>query len=328
MSKREKLLGVGVGAGLLGAVFVALKYAVRPPTKAQVPDTISPAIFATKVLHTSRGQIVYHESGKGPPLIFVHGIAPGASSYEWSKVYPGFANHFHVLAPDLIGFGESARPMGGMTAPDHVRTLAEFIRATCNEAPILIGSGIGAGFCVYLASQHPELVSRLLLLMPTGLNEFGRGRLPLGTKFTSRVPLLNRFLYRNYQSTRAAVKTWLLRDGFANPALLTEETIDVFTTCAQQYGAEHAILNFQAGRFSFDLESRMRMINHPTTLIWAEKAVFPPLEWAYRFQGFTPNSTLLVVEEAGALAALEAPERISQMLWSQLDDTLRIYQAP
>lgn len=328
MSKREKLLGVGLGAGLVGAVLVALKYAVRPPTKARVPDTISPAVFATKVLHTSRGQIVYHESGQGQPLLFVHGICPGASSYEWSKVYPSFADEFHVLASDLIGFGESARPGGQMTAADHVRTLAEFIRATCDQPPILIGSGMGAGFCAYLASQHPDLVCRLVLLMPTGLNEFGRGRLPLGTKLASRVPLLNRFLYRNYQSTRAAVKAWLLRDGFADPAQLTDESIDVFTTCAQQYGAEHSIINFQAGRFSFDLESRIKSIAHPIALIWAEKAEYPPLEWAYRFQGFAQNSTLSIVDKAGALAALEAPEKITGILRDQLDDKLRIYRNP
>lgn len=324
MSKREKLLGVGVGAGLLGAVLVALKYLVRPPTKAKVPDTISPAVFATKVLHTSHGQIVYHESGQGQPLLFVHGICPGASSYEWSKVYPQFAGNFRVLAPDLIGFGESARPKGRMSAADHARSLAEFVRAICDQPPILIGSGMGGGFCVFFASQHPELAFRLILLMPTGLNEFGRERLPLGTKLASRVPLLNRFLYRNYQSTRSAVRSWLLRDGFANPALLTDETVDVFTTCAQQYGAEHSIINFQAGRFSFDLESHIKMLAQPVSLIWAEKSMYPPLEWAYKFQALARGSSLSLVEEAGALAALEAPEKISKILADQLDGTPRI----
>ena len=86
MAPERKLFSAGLGAGLLGAIFVALKYAVRPATKSRVPDTISPAVFKTKVLHTSLGQMVYHESGSGPTLIFVHGICPGASSFEWSRV--------------------------------------------------------------------------------------------------------------------------------------------------------------------------------------------------------------------------------------------------
>lgn len=326
MSKREKLLGFGLGAGLVGAVFVALKYAVRPPSKARVPDTISPAVFATKVLHTSHGQIVYHESGQGQPLVFVHGIGPGASSYEWSKVYPTFATGCQVLAPDLIGFGESARPRTPMGASEHIRALLEFIRATCEQPPILIGSGLGAGFCTYLASQHPEWVHRLILLMPTGLNDFGRGRLPRGTKLASRIPLLNRFLYRNYQSTRSSVRSWLLRDGFANPGLLSDEIVDVYTTCAQQYGAEHSFINFQAGRLSFDLENRIKTISHPISLIWADKVVFPPLEWAYRFQELSRASSLSIIENAGALAALEQPSKMIEILLSQLDDNLRVFK--
>ena len=76
-SGKSGCLAPGLGAGLLGAIFLALRYAVRPVTKAPVPDTISPAIFRTKALHTSLGQIVYHESGSGPTLVFIHGICPG-----------------------------------------------------------------------------------------------------------------------------------------------------------------------------------------------------------------------------------------------------------
>ncbi|MEA3189126.1 MAG: hypothetical protein QOD99_2956, partial [Chthoniobacter sp.] len=237
----KKLLGVGLGAGLLGAVFVALKYAVRPATKSPVPDTISPSVFRTKVLHTSLGQMVYHECGTGPTLIFVHSICPGASSYEWSKVYPAFAANYRVIAPDLIGFGESARPHSHIVADDYARALAEFVRATCDQPAVLIGSGLGGGLCVLIASQHPELVARMILLMPTGLREFGQRQLPLSTKLLAALPVLNDFLYRNHQSTRSAIREWLMEYGFANPSKVTEEIVEVYTTCAQQYGAEHAI---------------------------------------------------------------------------------------
>src|SRR5258708_40344172 len=77
---------VGIGAGILGAILVALKYALRPPTKRRVPDAISPPLFTTKVRHTSLGQAVYHESGPGPALVFVHHLGFGASSYQLAKV--------------------------------------------------------------------------------------------------------------------------------------------------------------------------------------------------------------------------------------------------
>lgn len=331
MAKKEKqkqLLNVGLGAGLLGAALLALRYAIKRPATAPVPETISPKVFTTKVLHTSCGPVVYHESGSGQPLIFVHGVCLGASSYEWSKIYPEFAASHRVLALDLIGFGESARPNAQLGAADYVRTLAEFIHATCwEEPPVVIGSGLGAGFCVYLGSQHPELVARLILLMPTGLGDYGKQRQPLGIKLISRLPMLNRFVYRNYQSTKSAVQSWLAGTGFVNPELVSEETVDVFTTCAQQYGAEYSVLNLQSGRLNFDLESRFKMLTQPVTLLWGGQNAHPPFDWGCRLQGMVRNCNLVVLKNAGAFAALESPQQVTAALREELQSGLRVYKA-
>jgi pimeloyl-ACP methyl ester carboxylesterase len=304
-----------------------MRYAMRRPAPWLVPDSISPAIFATKVLHTTPGQVVYHESGSGHPLLFVHGIYPGASSYEWSKVYPDFASRFRVLAPDWIGCGESQRPKARLYATDYVRMLAEFIRATCGqERPILIGSGLGAGFCVYLASQHPELVSRLILHMPTAQSDLGRNRLSLRMKLASRIPGISRLLYRNHLATRNAVRLWLAGEAFVDPAQVTEEMVDVLTTCGRQYGAEYSIFNLLAGRFAFDLEARMKMLAQPVTLLWGDQAMFPQLEWAYRLQPAIRNCTLLILEKAGPLAQLENPARFLEVLRSQLESELGVFK--
>lgn len=325
--KKRRLWGVGLGAGALGALFFGMKYAMRRPTQWLVPDTISPAIFATKVLHTPPGQIVYHESGSGQPLIFVHGIYTGASSYEWSKVYPEFAARFRVLAPDLIGFGESQRPDARLQIGDYVRMLAEFARATCGqERPIFVASGLGAGFCVYLASQHPELVSRLILYMPAGQADFGGRGISLSAKLASRTPLLNRFLYRNYHATQSAIRSWLVDRAFVEGNLVTDEMVDVLTTCAQQYGAEHSILNFQAGRVEFDLEQRLKTLSQPVTLLWGDQSAFPRLESAYRLQPAIRNCNLRIIENAGTLAALECPARLVEILRSHLDGELGLFK--
>jgi pimeloyl-ACP methyl ester carboxylesterase len=326
MSKRDKLVGAGLGAGLAGAALLALKYALRPPTKERVPSTISPAIFATKVLHTSLGTLIYHESGGGQPLVFIHGVMPGASSYEWSKVYPAFAISHRVLAPDLIGFGESSRPDRHTTADDHARALAEFLRATCDQPAILVGSGLGAGFCVLLASQHPELVSRLVLLSPMGLREFGKTRLPLSTLLLGAMPLLGRFFYRNHRATKAAIRSMLEGIGFANPANISQETVDVYTTCAQQYGAEHAILNFQAGRLSLPLEERLAALTLPVALLWGGRCTFPPPDWAGRLQEIAKQATLHIIPDAGALANIEAHAEVADLLASLLSPEIRMMQ--
>ena len=322
--ENKKLVGVGLGAGLAGALVLALKYAFRPAGKSPMPESISPAIFATKVQHTTLGHVIYHESGSGQPLIFVHSVCLGGSSFEWAKVYPEFAGRFRVLAPDLIGFGESQRPSARFTAADYAQMLAELIRETCGEQkPIVVGSGLGAGFCVYLASQHPELVSRLILHMPTGSREFGFGRLRRSTRVAAHMEALQRFLYRNYQSTREAVRNWLTA-GFVDASRLTEEAVEVYTTCAQQSGAEYAIRNFHAGRLNFDLEERMGLLKLPVTLLWGSEPGQPSLELGERLLGLVPHGNLVVMPRVGALAPMEDPAALVAALEEQLNPDLHV----
>jgi pimeloyl-ACP methyl ester carboxylesterase len=313
------LFGAGLGAGLLGAVFLALRFAVRPVTKARVPDTISPAIFRTKALHTSLGQVVYHESGSGPTLVFIHGVCPGASSYEWSKVYPQFTASHRVLAPDLIGFGESARPDASLTASDYAKALAEFIRGTCDQPVSIVASGLGGGFSVLLASQHPEVVRQLFLWMPTGFAENRAREVSLGRRVASMAPVLHRFMYRNYESSRAAVRGWLAIHGFADGSRITEETVEVYATCAQQYGAEHAIRNLYLGRLNVDLDQRLPMLSQPVTLLWPGQPAEAPSEAPARLQALARGSRLLLVPRLSQLAAVEGPSEIAALLAEELD---------
>jgi pimeloyl-ACP methyl ester carboxylesterase len=327
-SKHAWSVGVGVGAGILGALLVALKYVLRPPTKRRVPDTISPEVFATKVLHTSLGQVVYHESGRGQPLVFVHNVGLGCSSYEWAKVYPEFAARYRVLALDLAGFGESARPAVRFTAAEYARMLAEFLRALeWDQAPILVASGLSAGFCVHLAGQHPELISRLILHMPNGTGEFGGWRPSFFSKLLYRTPLLARFLYRNHVSTKSSVASWLRKIAASDAATVTDEMIDVFATCAQQPAAEYAALAWLNGQLGFDFETRWRALPLPVALLWGEAEFTEPENRAFRLHRLLPASTLTTLPGAGTFAALEAPDAMVAALNEQLRSDLRVLKA-
>ncbi|HSI14521.1 MAG TPA: alpha/beta fold hydrolase [Chthoniobacter sp.] len=326
--KSKRAWGVGIGAGILGAILVALKYALRPPTKRRVPDAISPAVFATKVRHTSLGPMVYHEAGSGVPLVFVHNVGFGASSYEWSKVYPEFAARHRVIAVDLIGFGESARPAVRLASTDCVRTLAEFLRSFEWDQPaVLVASGWSAGLCVYLATQHPELVSRLILHMPNGSGDIGSHALSLFSRWLYRTPLLARFLYRNHLSTKSSVAGWLRKGVFIDPAAVTEEMIDVMTTCAQQPSAEHAALAWLGGSLSFDLEARLRMLIRPMALLWSEERVPEAKGQALLMQKRVTGCPLSVLAHGGIMAALEAPKTMIEALDEQLRSDLRVLKA-
>ena len=308
--KRKPALGIGIGVGVLGALALAVRYGMKRIARGPIPDSISPAIFATRVARTNFGVMIYHVSGSGEPLVFLHGVFLGASSYEWSRVYPRFVMGHEVIVPDIIGFGESERPPTRMDAGDYAGALAEFLQEVCpGQKPVLVASGLTAGISLLLAARHPELLSRLVLFLPTGLKESGNWR-AMGIMALSNIPGMRGFVYRNYLSRAPFIRAWLTRFALTNPESLTEEMVTILSTCAQQYGAEHAILGFLRGRMAFDIERRLHDVPVPVHILWPDKATgFPPGGGASICRKL-PRASLEILPGCGILAALESPDLV------------------
>jgi pimeloyl-ACP methyl ester carboxylesterase len=320
----KALLGVGMGAGLVGAVFLGLRYFFRRPDGQRIPDAISPRVFKTRVCQTSGGQIVYHESNPGqasPTLLFLHSIGVGASSYEWSKVYPEFAENHRVLALDWVGFGESERPLRPLSAERQARALADFIQRVCPEGQsvIAIAAGQGAGLLTLMASHHPELLDRIFLIAPSG-----RPATTRSLRAVSRLPNLNRLLYRYWLARAKAVKTWLERAAFARPGRVTAEMVEVFTASAQQARAELAIYHWLHGGLNVRFEARISEVKQPVTILWPERSPGPLPERVQKLASTNRRVSIRAIEEAGPLAALEVPEQIIAVLEDELRPELHV----
>lgn len=320
----KRLLGVGMGAGLLGAVFLGLRYLFRRPTAQRIPDAISPSVFKTRVCQTSGGQIVYHESstgGPGPTLLFLHSIGVGASSYEWSKVYPEFTGRHRVLALDWIGFGESERPAQPLSAERQARALADFVQRVCQDGRPLVAlaSGQGCGLAVLLAAHHPELLDRLFLLAPTG-----RPDATFSLHLASRLPNLNRVLYRYWLAREKPIRAWLERVAFARPNRVSGEMVQVLAASAQQARAEVAIHHWLRGGLNVPLGERLPEVTQPMTVLWPERAPGPLPPAAQQFAALHRRTRVLGLDEAGPLAALEVPEQVISLLEEELRPELRV----
>jgi len=312
--KRKPALGLGIGVGVLGALALALRYGMKRAVRGPIPDAISPAIFATRVARTNFGEMIYHVSGSGVPLVFLHGVFLGASSYEWSRVYPRFVMDHEVIVPDIIGFGESERPATRMDAGDYAEAIAEFTREVCpGQKPLVVASGLTAGISLLLAARHPELLSRLVLFLPTGLKESGNWR-AMGMLALSGIPGVRQFLYRNYLARAPFVRAWLTRFALANPESLTEEMVTILSTCAQQYGAEHAILGFLRGRMAFDIERRLRDVPVPVHILWPDRATGFSQDGGASICRKLPRASMEILPGCGILAALENPDLLESAI--------------
>lgn len=279
-----------------------------------------PPGFGQKVVNTSLGSMVYYTpiaspwtittaKDKLPTLVFLHNFGGGASAYEWSKVYPAFAQNYRIIAPDLIGWGQSAHPIRDYQVSDYLTTLGEFI-AQVSEAPVtVVASSLTAALIVRLAIERPELFKALFLVCPSGFDDFGQNagrRLPLNL---IRTPFLSSLIYSLGATNDIAVRNFLVQFLFANPQLVTAEMVAAYLASAQQPNAEYAALAFLRGDLYFDLPLYIEQLTVPSVIFWGERSQFTRLDLGQRLARLNTQAVrgFEVIENTGILPHLEQP---------------------
>jgi 4,5:9,10-diseco-3-hydroxy-5,9,17-trioxoandrosta-1(10),2-diene-4-oate hydrolase len=119
-------------------------------------------------------RIHYLEAGTGEPVIFLHGSGPGASGYSNFKGnYLVFAEHgFRAIVPDLPGFGLSSKPENAAYVLDFfVAALNGLLGKLGIQRCVLLGNSLGGAIAIKFTLDHPEVVSRLILMAPGGIEE-------------------------------------------------------------------------------------------------------------------------------------------------------------
>jgi 4,5:9,10-diseco-3-hydroxy-5,9,17-trioxoandrosta-1(10),2-diene-4-oate hydrolase len=114
----------------------------------------------------------YLEHGSGPAVVFVHGSGPGVNAY--SNFFPNYraiaAAGYRCVLPDMIGFGWSSKPDDiDYTLELFVPTLWEFLDLLKIERCVLVGNSLGGAISMKLAIDHPELVEKLIVMGPGGI---------------------------------------------------------------------------------------------------------------------------------------------------------------
>ncbi|HVF77970.1 MAG TPA: alpha/beta hydrolase [Solirubrobacteraceae bacterium] len=109
----------------------------------------------------------YRTGGSGPVLLLVHGITN--SSASWEPVLAQLATRFTVIAPDLLGHGESDKPRGDYSLGASASLMRDLMLALGHERATIVGHSLGGGIAMQMAYQFPERVERLVLVSSGGL---------------------------------------------------------------------------------------------------------------------------------------------------------------
>jgi pimeloyl-ACP methyl ester carboxylesterase len=267
-------------------------------------------------------RVSYRIAGKGPLLLLVHGMA--GSSLTWRHVMPALSTRFTVLAPDLLGQGQSDKPRGEYSLGAHANTLRDLLDALGYERATLIGQSLGGGVAMQFAYQFLERCERLVLVDSGGLGREVTLYLRMLTLpgFEYVFPL---FCTPALRDAGERIATWLARAGVrSTPA--GQEIWRSYASLADAasrrafFRSLRAVIDF-SGQALSALERLHRAAQLPTLIVWGARDPFIPVSHAVAAHEAIPGSRLEIFERVGHYPHCEAPARFVEVLIDFIDST-------
>jgi len=256
-------------------------------------------------------KIHYQEAGTGETILLIHGYA--SWSYTWNAVIPALATHYHVLAPDLVGFGLSDKPDLKYGFDLFANQLKEFLEKKGVARAILIGNSKGGGVAIQFVNRYPNSVTRLVLVDTAGASdEFNIYQLFLKFAFS---PLMRDFP-KSPDMAGMILKDILYYDA----SKVTQEQINMYYLPFTTEGVMNAGWKaMTAGPDVFPDEYFMN-IRVPTLVLWGENDKLTPVDQSKMRLELIPDSRREVIQNCGHLPQEEQSKDFLDRVTEFLDE--------
>jgi pimeloyl-ACP methyl ester carboxylesterase len=260
--------------------------------------------YAARYLRVLGTNIRYIDTGRGTPVIFLHGL--GASIYAWRKnLAPVQSAEFRVSVVDKRGSGSSDKPPSGYGNADYARLLVAFMDSLGITDAVLVGHSMGGAIAAEAALTSPTRVRGLVLIDAAGLGV----RLPKVLRIL-RSPLILPFAgLRGRWLTRL-----ILRSTYADPGKVQAGDVDQYYAPVAE-GDFGRALRGVLREFRFDgLRGRLQTLDVPTLVLWGEEDRWIPPVVGMELAGQLLRSAFVPVPHAGHSAQEEAPDAVNRSL--------------
>jgi pimeloyl-ACP methyl ester carboxylesterase len=247
-------------------------------------------------------QIHYIDEGKGPVVIFLHGL--GDNTGIWEATLPALRSKYRVIAYDHPGFGKSGRPMLAYRMGTLVDFLGGFMKAMNIDKATLVGNSLGGWAAVNFTAQNPQKVERLVLLDSAGYAawpspEVGNAlRLATREDIAKLLPLT--FHDQKTFGTAAVIDQMFTEHVAANDGFTIVQLLDSFA------------------RGEDVIDQTAKNIKVPTLIVWGRYDRLIPLANGERLHRDIRHSKFHIIENCGHMAEIECPDVFNGLLLSFL----------
>lgn len=259
-----------------------------------------------KVCRVAGYDMAYHRSGSGEAVILVHGIT--TYSFIWRNIVPLLEADYDVIAPDLLGCGESDMPLDESYAiKDHADRIFEFANTLGINKFHYVGHDLGGGIGQIFAVQHPEMLHSL-----TMINTVAYDFWPVQPITALRTPIVRQLMMASFD---LGMFKMVVKRGVYHRERVTNELMDLFMMPMQTSIGRKAFMHFARcldNHNLMDIADDLRQLKTPVLIIRGDADPYLSSSIMEKLHREIPGSRLKRISTGGHWIQEDEPGQVAR----------------
>lgn len=265
-------------------------------------DKIDALVTQSEVMAGSV-RTAYLSAGSGYPVICLHGA--GAGAVTWYPSIGPMSKSYHVIVPDIVGYGESDKPDATYDRPYFSRWLKDFLLSLNIPKAHIVGLSQGGAIALRFSLDNPEMVEKLVLVDSGGLGAKPPISSLMGMLWLNNFPsaMANRFYSR-----------YILCNPDNRDPLHPKYSIEVI----KSKGGKNAFRQGRGAAISPMSVDLLRRIQNDTLIIWGEDDQLFSIKYGEAATKLIPTSIFCRIPNAGHLPLMDQPDIFNKVVFDFL----------
>lgn len=262
------------------------------------------------------GKIKYDKKGKGNPVLFIHDLTSGSSSYEFHRLVNNLTNRNEIYTIDLLGYGLSEKPSITYTNTLYEELITDFIKNIIGRKTSVIATGNSVPFVISACHHNPELFDKLIFINPQSL--YSQNQIPSNQtklfKFIFELPVIGTFIY-NILNTKHTFEKTFENEYFYHKNEIKEKYILNYMEASQLSGyfSKYSFASFTGKYMNTNIIHSLKEINNSIFMIGGanKKEIKTTLE---NYVYYNSSIETVYISETRHLPQLEAPDKVLEQI--------------
>ncbi|MBP3458163.1 MAG: alpha/beta hydrolase [Lachnospiraceae bacterium] len=220
------------------------------------------------------GKVRYQKKGNGNPVLLIHDLDIGSSSYEFHKLADELAKANEVYTIDLLGYGLSEKPTFTYTNFLYVQLINDFIKNIIGKKTTIIASGESTSIAVMTCHTNPDLIKNLIFINPKNISKYNQipSKRTKINKYIIETPIIGTFVYNLISNKEKITKTF--KDDyyydFSNSKL---EEVYAYLEAAHlnDYNSKYTYASLVGRYMNINIYQALKNIDHSIMILFGKE---------------------------------------------------------